>query len=350
MPLSGEGDRRDTKMTVTGPRYTGDSRLCPERRKKTEANLSLKSSVVRGPSHILFISDITPNLALMKLAQEEVNQGNKVFTKHPNPHKIYCSWVFKKSVNNQTRLDTFKNVDIQEGGFYVDPSKRLPTNIEHLMPYYPLYENGETIPRMGYTSRGCNNNCPWCIVTKKEGRLRDAARIEEFWDAKDKRLFLLDNDFLNSPRYKENMDFLIEHQIKVNFHQGLQIRGITQRQAADLSVVNSYLSNFKDLGAFFAWDNIKDESKVLEGIELLRQYWPKRYINFYVLGGFPNGDEFKDVYYRCKVLTDKGIRPFVMPYNTANKKIRGLKRCISLGTWKKLGLDRAWKEYTYRGD
>lgn len=300
-------------------------------------------------NNILFISDSKPNLALMKLARHEINKGNKVFIKHQNPDKIYCSWIFKKSVCNQSRIDNFKNIEIQEGGFYVDPNKTLPEEIEHLMPYYPLYEKeGQTIPRMGYTSRGCNNNCPWCIVTKKEGQLKDNAHIEEFWDANDKRLFLLDNDFLNSPRYKQNMDFLIEHQIKVNFHQGLQIRGITRRQAADLSVVNSYISNFKGRGAFFAWDNTYDESMVMDGIELVLEYWPRGYLNFYVLGGFPNGDEFKDLFYRCKVLTEQGIRPYIMPYHTANKKIRALKRCISLGTWKRLGLDQAWTRYDGR--
>ena len=283
----------------------------------------------------------------MKLARYEVNKGNKVFTRYPNPDKIYCSWIFERSVNNQSRLDNFKDIEIHEGGFYVDPKIILPEDIEHLMPYYSLYgrKGGTTIPRMGYTSRGCNNNCPWCIVTKKEGRLRDNAPIEEFWDAKDNRLFLLDNDFLNSPNYKKNMEFLIEHQIKVNFHQGLNIRGITHRQASDLSVVDSYLSNFKDRGAFFAWDDKKDEKRVMRGIEMMLHHWTRRHINFYVLGGYPNGDEFDDVFYRCKILTEERIRPYIMPYYTANKRIRALKRCISTGTWRKYGLEKAWNNY-----
>jgi len=297
---------------------------------------------------VLFISDIDRNLALMKLARYEVMQGNKVYLKCSNPDKIYCSWIFKRNVNNQLLLDKFRGVEIVEGGFYVDPKITLPDHIEHLMPYYPLYEDGSTIPRAGFTSRGCNYKCPWCIVPEKEGRLRDHAPIEEFWDAGDLRLILYDNDFLGSPKYKKNMDFLIEHQIKVNFHQGLNIRGITERQASDLSVVNSYLSNFRDRGAFFAWDRTKDEHKILKGIEKVLQYWPPKYLNFYVLGGFPNGDEFDDLYYRCKVLTDMGIRPYVMPYEKANHEIRQLKRCISLGTWKRKGLDHAWKNYTFR--
>lgn len=295
---------------------------------------------------VLLLSDTSQNLALMKLARYEVDQGNEVFLKCLNPDRVYCSWVFKKSVDGQIRLDVFKNTEVHEGGFYVDPSKLLPDHVEHLVPYYSLYEsNGQTIPRMGYTSRGCDNKCPWCIVWRKEGPLRDHAPIQEFYDGEDPRLYILDNDFLRSPKYRENMDFLIEKQLKVNFHQGLNIRGITERQVSDLSAINSYLSNFKDLGAFFAWDRTRDEDVILTGIEKVLYYWSPRYLSFYVLGGFPNGDEFDDVYYRCKVLTELGIRPYIMPYEKANKMIRALKRCISIGTWRKKGLDLAWKEY-----
>jgi len=294
---------------------------------------------------VLLLSDIENNPALMKIARHEVNQGNEVGLNFQNPDIIYCSWIFKKNVNNQTRLDAFKNIEVHEGGFFVDPTITLPDHIEHLMPYYPLYEDGETIPRMGYTSRGCNNKCPWCIVWRKEGRLKDHAPINEFWDGKDQRLYILDNDFTNSPNYRKNMDVLIEHQIKGNFHQGLNIREITEGQASDLSTVNSYLSNFKHRGAFFAWDLTKDEDKVLKGIEKVLQHWQSSYLNFYVLAGFPSGNEFEDIFYRCKVLTDLNIRPYVMPYEKANHKIRQLKRCISAGTWRKKGLERAWKEW-----
>ena len=295
------------------------------------------------------LSDLKQNLALMKLARYEINQGNEVYTKHNSPDKIYCSWIFKKTVNGQSRLDIFNETEIVEGGFYVDPNKVLPEGIEHLMPYYPLYECEGTIPRMGYTSRGCNNNCPWCIVRQKEGRLKDHAPISEFWDGKDKRLYILDNDFLNSPKYQDNIEFLIENDIRVNVHQGMNIRGITDKQAEDLSRINSYTSSFKNKGAFFAWDKTKDEDKILKGIEKVLQHWDPPYLNFYVIAGFPNGDEFEDAFYRCKILTDLKIRPYIMPYEKANRKIRALKRCISTGSWRKLGLERAWKEYNSTG-
>jgi hypothetical protein len=296
-------------------------------------------------AEILLLSDLKQNLALMKIARHEVNKGNKVYTKHNSPDKIYCSWAFENSLNGQSRLDEFKDIEIIEGGYFVDPSIILPDNIEHSMPYYPLYENGSTIPRMGYTSRGCNNKCPWCIVWRKEGRLKDHAPINEFWDGKEQRLFILDNDFINSPRFRENIDYIIENDIKVNVHQGMNIRGITDTQAELITSIGNYTSSFKSRGTFFAWDRTKDEAKVLRGIEKLREFWPISYFNFYVIAGFPNGDEFDDIYYRCKVLTEQGIRPYVMPYEKANKKIRQLKRCVSLGTWRKRGLDRAWAEY-----
>ena len=281
----------------------------------------------------------------MKLARHEINIGNKVYIECENPNKIYCSWVFKKNVETKGRFDEFVGVDIQEGGYYVDPTKTLPDVIEHLMPYYPLYENGSTIPRMGYTSRGCNNKCPWCIVWHKEGGLKGHAPISEFWDGQDQRLYILDNDFLNSPKFEENIAFIVENDIKVNIHQGMNIRGITDEQAENLTKANNYTSSFKSKGAFFAWDRTKDEDKIMKGVEILLQHWPSSYLHFYVIAGFPNGDEFEDIFYLCKVLTDMGIRPYVMPYEKANKKIRQLKRCVTTYTWRKHGLERAWKEY-----
>lgn len=297
---------------------------------------------------ILFVSDIEPNLALMKIAGDKVTQGNEVSINISNPDIVYCSWAFEKHAS-QNILDSYKGIETYQGGFYVDPKIVLPSNIEHSMPYYPLYENGSTIPRMGYTSRGCNKNCPWCIVTQKEGRLKDNAPISEFWDKKDQRLILLDNDFINSPKFGVNSEYIIHNNLIVNFHQGLNIRSLTEQKAYYLSLMNSRLSDLKTPGAYFAWDNTKDEKQIFKGFELMENYWPLSRFNFYVLGGYPNGDEFNDLYYRCKVLTQKGLRPYIMPYNDdVHRDIKDLKRCINTGKWRSRGLDYSWKHYTRR--
>lgn len=297
---------------------------------------------------VLFVSDMEPNPALMKIARDEVNKGNEVGINISNPDVVYCSWVFQRNAR-QTTLERFKGTETKEGGFYVDPKVLLPDDIEHLMPYYPLYENGSTNPRMGYTSRGCNGNCPWCIVTDKEGRLHDNGPISEFWDGKDPRLYLLDNDFIGSPNRKKNTDFMVENKIKINYHQGLNIRKVTDKIVREIVLTDPYLVDFKTHGCFFAWDDTKDEKRILKGIECMVQYWPASRLNFYVLGGFPNGNEFDDLYYRCKVLTGLGIRPYVMPFNDdVIRDIKDLKRCINTGIWKKRGLDEAWRIYTRR--
>jgi len=296
------------------------------------------------------------NLALMKLSTFHKKKGDKVrLLKLPkldltfpflheiiNADLVYVSCIFSENRKKTLNLMPF-NRNIVFGGSGIDLKNKIPEEIEHAMPDYSLYNLNFSV---GFTSRGCIRKCPWCIVWKKEGYIRDHAPISEFWDPMHTEIMLLDGNFLASPRWRENLEFIRNHRLKVNFNQGLDIRVLSEEQAELLSEVHSYLSNFRDKGAFFAWDDVRDEDKVMRGIEKISQYWPPEYLHFYVLGGYPNGDEFDDLYYRCKVLTDMGIRPYVMPYNNrVSKKIRDLKRCISSGTWRKKGLDYAWKNY-----
>lgn len=45
----------------------------------------------------------------------------------------------------------------------------LPPEIEHTCPDYGLYPQHTADTACGYLTRGCPNNCPFCIVSQKEG-------------------------------------------------------------------------------------------------------------------------------------------------------------------------------------
>jgi len=299
---------------------------------------------------------VKPNLALMKLPAHHKQEGREVdlirgldwqpslpfVTKLIHADEVYVSCVFTQNRKKALSLKPF-NPNITFGGSGIDLENRLPDEIEHIMPDYSLYNCNYS---MGFTSRGCIRKCPFCIVWRKEGYIKNHAPISEFLHPSHNKVMLLDGNFLASPRWKENLEFIRNNNLRVNFNQGLDIRVLTDKQAYELSSIDCYLSNFHDRGSFFAWDITKDEDKILRGIDRMLQYWPPRYLHFYVLGGYPDGNGFDDLYYRCKVLTDMGIRPYVMPYNNkVSKKIRDLKRCINTGTWRKKGLDYAWKNY-----
>ncbi len=66
-----------------------------------------------------------------------------------------------------------------------------------------------------FTSRGCNNNCPWCIVPKLEGKLKELPICQGNW--------IQDNNFLQtSRRHKEKVFDMPRTQKSICFKGGLE--------------------------------------------------------------------------------------------------------------------------------
>jgi len=267
-----------------------------------------------------------PNLALMKLSSYYKQQGAKVqLNDISGADKIFVSCIFdwnKSQALGITKM--FSNVCI--GGPGIDLNKQLPNEIEHIKPDYSLYDLDYS---MGFTSRGCIRNCPFCIVPKKEGYIKDHAPISEFYDESHTNLILLDNNFLASPRCLENLDYLINNDIYVNFHQGLDIRLVNEENIGLLYSVNSYDHKFNKLSYYFAWDLMKDEKQVRKGIHSLLEYGFKAdQLMFYMLVGF--NTTFEEDMHRFNVLRGFGVRPFVMKYNNCqDKKLNRFARWVN---------------------
>lgn len=263
-----------------------------------------------------------PNLALMKVSAWYKNEGWEVdlikgLPLAPPLHlydKSYISVVFFQNRDRALEYGLMlPNCEI--GGSGHDLKKTLPDEIEHIMPDYSLYDLNFS---MGFTSRGCIRNCGFCIVPKKEGRIRNHAPITEFL-AHDK-LMLLDNNFLASPRCKNNLDFLIINKIKVNFNQGLDIRLIDEELAALLASTKYYSWNFKIRALYFAFDDMRYEKEVWCGIDHLERAGIKlSHLMFYVLIGY-NTTEKEDLH-RIYSLKDRGVKPFVMPFNQCKNRL-----------------------------
>ena len=69
---------------------------------------------------------------------------------------------------------------------------------------------------------------------------------------------------------------------------------------------------------YFSWDNVKDESRIEKGIQILKNagICNESKISFYVLIGFDSTEE-EDLH-RVKKLKSFGINPFVMPFDKFN--------------------------------
>jgi len=244
-----------------------------------------------------------PNLALMKLSAYYKSLGHTVGFHITDPDKICVSSVFKKY------SQSFLCSDVEYGGSAYSYDK-LPLEIEHICPDYSLYNIDYS---MGFTSRGCINTCPFCIVPEKEGAMRDHAHPSEF--VRHDKVVLLDNSFTMSPRFKQNVEWMAERTLKVNICQGVDVRRMTYDKACLLKSLKLYNHNFTSKALHIAWDNTQDEDNVRMGIAHLFEAGFKAYSIFcYVLVGY-NSTHEEDYYRVMSLWNDYGIYPFVMRYN-----------------------------------
>lgn len=259
---------------------------------------------------LIDVDNKIPNLALMKLSAHHKAKGDHVEFFTPlfsMPDLAYVAKVFTDTPD----YEYWPDCEIIKGGSGYDMKTELPPEIEALCPDYSLYGIDYA---MGFTTRGCIRNCPFCIVPIKEGHIRAVADIYDFWSGQ-KNLMLMDNNLTAEPgHFRRILGQLIKEGIHTSFSQGLDIRLIDDEKAALLARVKLW----KDKRIRFAFDDTKDEAAVRRGIDcLLRAGIIPRNLSFYVLIGFDSTPE-EDLY-RVELLRSYGITPFAMPYNRRDR-------------------------------
>jgi len=276
-----------------------------------------------------------PNLALMKLSAYHKGKGDKVDLIVGVPEvaplfeydHTYISCIFYQNKDRvMAYFNQFEDQKVWAGGSGLNMKKTLPTYVEHLMPDYTLYRTGFS---MGFTSRGCIRKCRFCDVPEKEGKIHDHAPISEFHHPKHKKVVLLDNNFLASPRWQDTLQYIIDHDLKVNFCQGLDIRRMTRMRAKFLHKVQYYNWTFSRRGLHFAFDHPSHHHSVENGLKILNDEGIRPYrCMFYVLVGFNTTPE-QDMY-RIQLLKKLGAKPFVMIYNrNKDHELRRLARWVN---------------------
>ncbi len=248
-----------------------------------------------------------PNLALMKLSAYHKAREDEVFLNFPlcQPDITYASCVFTWNARGRDGLAP----DTIIGGSGIDLKAELPPEVEHIMPDYSLYPGVDF--SLGFTSRGCIRDCPWCIVPVKEGQIQPWARIYEFWDPRHRKIILLDNNLLAAPNWRQTMKDLRAEGLEVDFNQGLDIRLVNKDNVG-------YLKRVKARQLRFAFDDIGYEGAVRRGIELLLANGiNSRKLSFYVLVGF--GDD-ETVVERMKILHSYNVDVYPMVYKGVDGK------------------------------
>lgn len=174
---------------------------------------------------------VYPNLALGKIARYHRQQGDTVEWAFPfmEYDRIYMSKVFNFTPDD---LTAYQCDDIRRGGTGYDIASKLPDEIDRIQPDYSIYPNIPRDTAYGFLTRGCPNRCAWCVVPRKEGRIRPYMDCEEIAIEGRTKLVLMDNNILAAGEYAvEQLEKIIMLGYYIDFNQALDARIVNERFA-----------------------------------------------------------------------------------------------------------------------
>lgn len=295
-----------------------------------------------------------PNIALMRIAAHHAGDevtfrwtGNPERELWDDPDIVYGSAIFEKTRPIVDRLrHHFQNAVL--GGTGIDVGSTLEavgiTTIRQDYSLYPKWKQS-----IGFTQRGCRLRCPFCVVPRKEGAIREEQTIWNLWRGEPypRELLLLDNDFFGQPNWKCRIKEIRDGKFKVSFNQGINARFLTDEAAESLASIDYRDDSMKVKRIYTAWDNRKDEDRLFSGLNRLVKYGIKPdHIMVYMLIGYWPGEREEDRLYRRNRLRDFGARPYPMPF-VRTKELIGFQRWIIGAYDKRISWDD-WKAADYR--
>jgi len=278
-----------------------------------------------------------PNLALMKISAWHKAQGDNVEfvdIQCPIKHydKVYISKIFGEEYSKMA--DYLPNADeIVFGGtgfaitiengrevYHKDRDPNLPYEVEHIYPDYSLYPEFTNGKAYGFLTRGCCNNCGFCLASKKEGLCSvKVANLSEFWRGQ-KEIVLLDANLLACKDKMELLRQLADSGAWVDFTQGLDARFFTVEVAQALNFIKKKVVHF-------AFDFMKNEKAIVRGLNIYCDYCKSNdKDSVYILTNFDTTIE-EDLY-RMRKVQETGLLPDIRIYrkHTAPRILRDLQR------------------------
>ena len=218
-----------------------------------------------------------PNYALMKISAYHKARGDSVEWWSPvltnTFDLIYSSKVFDFTPENPYLPPSA----IRGGTGYTDIpiNQTLPPEIDAAFPDYSIYP--ECDYAIGYITRGCPNNCPWCVVPAKEGPIKPYREWEEIVRPDTKKLVLMDNNILASEYGISQLESLIGTGYEIDLNQGMDARLVTDRIAGILARLK-WIRFIR-----FSCDQIPQIEAIERAAELLEGYGKKPYNLFIYL-------------------------------------------------------------------
>jgi hypothetical protein len=213
--------------------------------------------------------------------------------------KVYCSSIFSSTPKDHLLI----NERWECGGTGFDVEKKLPHYIEDIK----LNIN------FGWTQRGCNNNCKFCVVPKKEGKTHAVGDIYDIWDGKSKAITLYDNNILQLPEHFYKICGQIHKEnLEVDWNQGLDIRLVNE----DIAKV---LSNVSHAVYHFAFDHPNMADVITEKVAILKKYGINKAMFYVLVGCKDNQDktlekDIEEALFRLNHLRKLKMNAYVMRY------------------------------------
>ena len=228
------------------------------------------------------------NMAIRRVMTYYTDQGHTVEMRDLGlsgyPHKrrvkvdafdfdrVYVSNIFE---HNADRVEVVGCLHVEFGGIGSrNPEKRLPAEIESSPPYY--YPDEKT--SYGFITRGCIRGCWWCKVPKYEGKLKAYNAVEQIVRGiPGEKVKFLDNNILAYPGHCDVFRWLIEHNTRCEFNQGLDFRLVTDENLDLLARLN-YMGEY-----IFAFDDPRYQKLLEKKVQQIKRYIPQPWkLKFYI--------------------------------------------------------------------
>ena len=295
-----------------------------------------------------------PNVALMRIATHHRARGEDVElrrtgnTRSLERHfwdghaKVYASLIFEQTRPVAERLLRARPGAIVGGTGWKIPLRLEDHGIMTTDQDYSIYPRFRS--SIGFLQRGCRLRCPFCVVPRKEGKIRPEQTVFKLWrgDPWPRELLLLDNDFFGNPQWRERVAEIRDGGFKVAFSQGINCRAIGDEEAEAIASVNYRDDGMTQRRIYTAWDNRKDETKLFHGLERLVSAGVRpQHIMVYMLIGYWPNESHADREHRRSGIRSFGALPYPMPF-VRTAELVGFQR------WVIGGYDKGipWDEWT----
>lgn len=206
---------------------------------------------------------------------------------------VTFTWDIKRSLELKTHWEQYYPKVLIDGGAFNNPGNEFVPS---------LYIKDGVI----FTSRGCNNSCPWCHVERREGNIRELPVIIGN--------VIQDNNLLQcNLSHIDKVFRMLKTQKQVVLSGGLESTLITDKIADELRGLS--------LRHIFLAADTKRALKPLELAVSKLKGIPRDKLRCYVMVGF-KGENISDAKERLEAAWEIGTMPFIQLYQPEGMKIK----------------------------